>query len=80
MALVLGQTSSKVSLIFVVAVDIIFADVTVVDDNIVEFAVVVDVVDIVDVVVVEWEYQEIVVVVEQKSWWLLVGKWAFWFG
>lgn len=56
MALVLGHTSSHVSLIFVVAVDIIVVDVVVADDNVVDFVVVVDVDDtVVIVMVIEWE-------------------------
>ena len=56
MALVLGQTSSQVSLIFVVAVDIVIADVVVVADNIVNFTVSIDMVDTsVAIVVAEWE-------------------------
>ena len=44
MALVLGQTSSQVCLIFVVVVDIVVANDAVVVDNVVDFPVVVGVV------------------------------------
>lgn len=56
MALVLVQTSSQVSLIFVVAVGTIVDGVVVTANNIVDFAMVIDVVDTaVIVVVAEWE-------------------------
>ena len=44
-AFVLGQTSSQVSLIVVVTVDMVAANVDVVTDNVVDYVVVVDVVD-----------------------------------
>lgn len=48
----LGQTFFQVFLIFTIAVDIFVANIVVAADNIVDFAVVVDVVDIVATVVV----------------------------
>lgn len=56
MALGMGQTSSQVSLVFVVVVYIVVTDVATAADNVVGFVVVVDVVNtVVAVAVMEWE-------------------------
>lgn len=68
-ALVLGQTSFQVFLIFVAAVYIVVPDVVVAAHNAVDFVMVVDVVDTVVVdMVAEWEYQEFIVVVDVATW------------